>query len=93
MRNSVNYKQAKERLEAKYGFYGHLSVYLAVNALLIVINLVNYSGQFWFIYPLLGWGIGVFFHAVGTFVFRGRKTVVTERMIEREMNRRRYGYE
>ena len=90
MRNSNSYKQTKERLEAKYGFYGHLTVYLAVNTLLLIINLVNYAGELWFVYPLFGWGIGVFFHAISVFVFGGRKTIVTEGMIQRELNRGGY---
>ena len=43
----------------------HFLVYLAVNALLIVINLATTPGKYWFFWPLLGWGIGVAGHAFG----------------------------
>ncbi|NNE98166.1 MAG: 2TM domain-containing protein [Pyrinomonadaceae bacterium] len=87
MNNQDAYQQAKERLEAKYGFYIHLSVYLAVNLLLVIINLSKSSEGFWFIYPLFGWGIGLAFHALSVFVFAGRGFQVTEEMIEKEMNK------
>ena len=85
MDNQKKYEQAKKRVEAKYGFYVHLSVYLAVNLLLIIINLSTPSEGLWFIYPLMGWGIGVIFHALSVFVFSS--TLITEKMIEKEMNK------
>lgn len=41
----------------------HLFVYLAVNALLIAVNLIATPGSIWFFWPLIGWGIGLAFHA------------------------------
>ena len=90
MKNQKNYEQAKKRVEAKYGFYVHLSVFLTVNLLLIIINLSNPSKGIWFIYPLMGWGIGLFFHALGVFLFAGKGALITEKMIEKEMNKERF---
>jgi hypothetical protein len=59
---------------------------IAVSILLIVINLSSSTQYLWFKWPLMGWGIGVLFHALGVFVFSGR-TSVTEKMIEKEMMR------
>ncbi len=73
-------------MEAKVGFYIHLSVYTAVNVLLIIINLSTSPEYLWFKWPLMGWGIGLFFHAIGVFVFSGR-SLVTEQMIEKEMKK------
>ena len=87
MNNQKKYEQAKKRVEAKYGFYVHLSVFLAVNLLLIIINLSNLSEGIWFIYPLGGWGIGLFFHALGVFLIGGKGTMIREKMIEKEMNK------
>ncbi len=53
------------------GFFIHLFVYLAVNALLIVVNLLYDPGYYWFLFPLLGWGVGLAFHAF--VAFRKRK--------------------
>ena len=41
----------------------HVVVYLAVNVLLVVIWALTWTGHPWFIYPLLGWGIGLAAHA------------------------------
>jgi hypothetical protein len=87
MNNQKKYEQAKKRVIAKYGFYIHLSVYLGVNLLLIIINLSNLSEGFWFVYPLMGWGIGLFFHALRVFLFAGKGSMITEEMIEKEMNK------
>lgn len=87
MKNPEAYEQAKKRLEAKYGFYVHLFVYVAVNLMLVIINLSASSETLWFIYPLVGWGIGLFFHALSVFVFEGRSSMITEEMIEKELNK------
>jgi len=63
------YEKAKKRVEEIKGFYSHLIVYLCVNVALLIINLVTSSGTLWFYWPLLGWGIGLFFHGMGVFVF------------------------
>ncbi len=86
MKNQEAYQRAKKRLEAKFGFYTHLSIYIVVNLLLIIINLSTSTQYLWFKWPLIGWGIGVFFHALGVFVFSGR-SVITEEMIEKEMTK------
>ena len=86
MENKKAYKKAKKRAEAKIGFYIHLAVYIAVNIVLITINLLTSPQYIWFKWPLIGWGIGVFFHAMGVFVFTG-KSAIKEKMIEKEIMR------
>jgi energy-coupling factor transporter transmembrane protein EcfT len=86
MENQEAYFKAKKRVEAKIGFYIHLAVYIVVNILLIIINLATSTGYLWFKWPLIGWGIGVFFHAMGVFVFSGG-SVIKEKMIEKEMKK------
>jgi len=79
--------EATKAANAKLGFYIHLIVYALVNAGLIVINLSTSAEHFWFKWPLLGWGIGVFFHGMAVFVFpKGRS--IRERMIDREMKKK-----
>ena len=87
MTDQAKYKKAEKIVEAKLGFYRHLLVYLAVNALLFIINIITAPHELWFYWPLIGWGIGVFFHAVG--VFSQRKTSsLKERMIEKEIKKK-----
>ena len=57
----------------KAGLYIHATVYVAVNVLLITINLSTATGQLWFQWPLLGWGIGLLAHAATAFSLAGRK--------------------
>jgi hypothetical protein len=45
------------------GAAAHLIVFLAVNALLIAVNLIVTPGTIWFPWPLLGWGLGLAIHA------------------------------
>jgi hypothetical protein len=52
-------------------FKAHLIPYLAVNTFLILLNLVTTPGNFWAIYPLLGWGLGLFFQGWRTFQTEG----------------------
>ena len=86
MENQEAYQKAKKRVEAKIGFYIHLAVYVGVNTLLIIINILTSTQELWFKWPLIGWGIGVFFHALGVFAFTGRSSI-KERMIEKEMQK------
>lgn len=49
------------RQKAWRGFIGHLIPYLCVNGLLVVIN--YFTTHFpWALFPILGWGIGLFSH-------------------------------
>ena len=86
MNDQEAYQRVKKRVEAKFGFYIHLSVYIGVNILLIIINTVTSPQYFWCKWPLIGWGIGVFFHALGVFVFGG-KPAILDKMIEKEMEK------
>jgi len=62
------YRAALCRVRQLRGFYTHLSVYLAVNAGLLVINLLSSPGRLWVVWPLAGWGIAVLIHAAGVFL-------------------------
>ncbi len=86
MEKEEAYQKAKKRVEAKIGFYIHLAVYVGVNILLIIINLITSSQYLWFKWPLIGWGIGVFFHALAVFAFTEGSSI-KERMIQKEMQK------
>jgi 2TM domain len=67
-KNSVEYIATKERLGKMYGFYVHLSIYLFVNAFIMISN-YNFSLSFFdaiFNWSMLGtalfWGIGLASH-------------------------------
>ena len=81
------YEEARKRVEEKKGFFIHLAVYIIINTLLVFIWLMTGAGfPPWFIYPLLGWGIGLLFHFLGVFVF-SRRTGWERKAIEKEVER------
>lgn len=60
------YEQARERVKAKKGFYGHLAAFLATGAFFLFLNISSGGGP-WFFYPMLAWGIGLVNHAIHVF--------------------------
>ena len=80
---NVAYQRAKEKVEQLKGFYGNLISYCIVIPVLILIN-VNTSDFQWFWFPMLGWGMGLTFHALETF---GYGKSWEERKINELMNK------
>lgn len=60
------YYRAKKRVEELKGFYSNLLSYCLVIPFLIFINYKTTSFQ-WFWFPMLGWGMGLCFHAFAVF--------------------------
>lgn len=58
---------ALSRDETRRGFLIHFFVFIAVNALLLAINLLYTPDFSWFLFPLLGWGIGLLAHGIAIF--------------------------
>lgn len=55
--------RAAKRLKRKEQFRQHLTSYLIVNGMLVVIWAIAGRGYFWPIWPILGWGVGLAFDA------------------------------
>ena len=84
---------ARQRVKKKKDFYQHLGIYILVNTLLIIIWATTDGSANpvpWFVYPLGGWGIGIFFHFLDAFVF-SRETGWEKREVEKEMDKLRRG--
>jgi hypothetical protein len=75
---------ARERIIARRraGFFSHLWAYIGVQIFLIAINLLTSPQHLWFVFPLLGWGLGLFFSAR-----HGLSKEVSERQLQREIMR------
>lgn len=85
--DDIAYRRAKARVEAQLGFYWHLTVYLLVNLVLVIINLRTTPDRLWFFWPMFGWGVGVISHGAGVFSYRwggARKEAMIQREMERE---------
>lgn len=61
------YYKAQKRVEDIKGFYGNLWSYVIVSVGLAVLNLVTYPQYWWFLYPVIGWGLGVLIHWMSVF--------------------------
>jgi hypothetical protein len=46
--NDERYEKAKKRVEELKKFYGNLVTYVAINIVLIIINLLTSPGTLWF---------------------------------------------
>ena len=71
--NDEKFKRAKKKVDNLKGFYIHLTVYILVNAFILIniyLETVRSNSEFWtweHFFVLFAWGIGLFFHAVGVF--------------------------
>ena len=79
-------QQARDRVATKLSFFLHLAVYVVVNVLLVVVNLLTVPEHLWFYWPMLGWGIGVIAHGAGVLLYFKWGSFVG-RMEERELRR------
>ncbi|HZA19774.1 MAG TPA: 2TM domain-containing protein [Actinomycetota bacterium] len=77
--------EAIKRIKEKREFNQHVVAYVVVNIALVGIwAITSDGGYFWPIWPILGWGIGLAFHAYSTF---GQRPI-SEEEIQREIKRR-----
>lgn len=61
------YFRAKKKVKEIRGFYYNLACYCIVITGLLILNLATSREHLWFLYPALGWGIGLAFHGMGAF--------------------------
>jgi len=84
-------------LARRRGFMSHLFPYILVNAFLFAINYLT-GGPWWFVWPVLGWGLGLAFHARAALLpdreaiaAKARKRIAKEREREARKARRQQG--
>lgn len=82
--SSPSRQSAIHRIKARRQFTVHLVLYLAMAAYFVTLWARSGAHDFWFVWPLLGWGIGLFAHASNLF---GWQMPITEERIQREINR------
>lgn len=84
------YWEAKKRVKAKKEFYRHLGTYLVMSTFFFLLNAVTSFGDWWFYWPMLGWGLAVLFHYVDVFGIPGMDPMSPEweeKQIREEMRR------
>ena len=77
-------RRARHHAGARLGFRIHVLSFLAVNAGLAAIALSR--GQFWFVWPLLCWGLGLTAHGLSLAWSQGNGY---QRMVDQELARLR----
>jgi two-component system sensor histidine kinase HydH len=78
--------RARRRARAEVGFYSHQMSYLGVMAFLALINLMT-TRYPWFLWPALGWGIGLFSHYMAVFGRQMLRERYFDPALEREVRR------
>jgi hypothetical protein len=63
----TSYYKAQKKVEEIKGFYGNLASYVLVITGLAILNILTSPEHWWFLYPAIGWGIGVVVHGVSVF--------------------------
>ncbi len=84
------YKEAKKRVKTKKEFYEHITVYAVMSVFFFMLNALTSFGDWWFYWPILGWGIGVLFHYFEVFGFPGIPEMSKEweeRQIQQELKK------
>ena len=84
MLSSAPLSEADARRQARKerAFYRHLAQFVVVMAGLAAINLLASPGYLWFLWPLLGWGMGLASHAASTFGSRRGEDWIERRTTE-----------
>ncbi|MBU1669897.1 MAG: 2TM domain-containing protein [Actinobacteria bacterium] len=82
-------KQAKKRVDDKIGLLSHIAAYVIINTFIFFVWGITSNwdwGNPWFIWVLLGWGVGLAFNIF--YYFSGRKgQAAKDRMMAKEMDR------
>lgn len=86
---SENEREAVEYVRDIKGFYTHLAAYLICVAAMIAANLIMNPDHLWFVWPVLGWGLGLASHGLAVFeIFSLFGVGWEKRQIENRLNRR-----
>jgi|SRR5690554_177900 len=90
-KRSLAYLRAKRKVETLKGFYGHLLVYIIINAAIALVS-ANFFGRGkadfsnWEIYiTAFFWGIGLLSHAIYVFFFLNFKNNFLKRWEEKKI--------
>ncbi len=69
------YEKARKRVKRKKEFYQHLTTYLVMSGFFFALNRFTSPETTWWIWPVLGWGLGVVFDYFDAFGMPGVGTL------------------
>jgi hypothetical protein len=65
-------------------FYIHLAIYLSINAVSAIINLIFTPNFLWVIFPITFWGMGVVWNYISSFILVDKKLLKLSLRAEKE---------
>lgn len=71
-------REARQILRRR-AFLIHLAIYVAVNAMLVVVWALAGGGFAWFLFPIMGWGIGLVAHGASAYLLSHPDDIVLQR--------------
>ncbi len=71
-------REARQILKRR-AFYLHLAIFVALQVMIFVIWALAGGGFPWFLFPLMGWGIGIVAHGASAFLMSHPDDIVLER--------------
>lgn len=80
-------EHAKQKAKAKIEFIEHFLIYIVVNPLLVILNLLVSPGFLWSFIVIVGWGIGLAGHFLSAFVFTGMLKGLEQKFIDSELKK------
>ena len=60
-------------IDQRREFASHLASYIGVCSFLVLLNLFIVRGIWWSLFPILGWGLAIYFDAISTFHKGGKE--------------------
>jgi len=82
-------KRSRLKVAAQIGFYCHLTAYVLVNLMLVVLNLLTTPGRLWCLWSISGWGIGVICHAISVYSGPTRMPRLAQLRAQRQREQRK----
>jgi len=80
------YEIAERRVKERMDLFWHLGTYVIINGFLVIVWAITGAGYPWFIWVMVGWGIGVAFHIM-QYLISSHGESRKQDMIEKEMER------
>jgi len=77
---------ARIRADARFSFVIHFIVYVCINGFLALINLLASPGNWWVLWPMVGWGLGLVIHGAIALIVPGMQNL-RRKMYEQELKR------
>ncbi|MEM0995331.1 MAG: 2TM domain-containing protein [Bacteroidota bacterium] len=79
------YEIARKRVKDKKKFHRNLATYIIFSLFFFFLNIFSGSNHLWFIYPVLGWGIGIVMEYYKVYV----DPKLEDQAVEKELQRLR----